>query len=243
MLDAAQGIAVWLLVAARVGPSLLVIVLLLGARVSLWLGLGCALALAAGLSAGLPAPALAADAPATLSAGLRELIVGACFASAALLPLLVLRPALSLVEGPAPGERTPWSTLYALAAAALLLSLGGLRAYVKALAESLRVLPLAGASPARGQLLLETQAIVAQAFALAASLALPLLAALWLLDLCLALVLRVAHSGGRLESAPLRRGLLVLLLGLLAAPIVSRLPELARAALRAAGELLPRLFP
>ncbi len=242
MLDGVQPIATWLLVAARVAPSLLVIVLLLGARVPLWLGLGCALALAAGLSAGLPAPALAAELPALLSAGLRELMVGACFASAALLPLLVLRPALSLVEGPAPGERAPWSTLYALAAAALLLSLGGLRAYVKALSESLVVLPLASVSPGRGQVLQETQAIVTQAFALAASFALPLLAALWLLDLCLALVLRVAHAGGRLESAPLRRGLLLLLLSLLCAPVVSRLPELTRAALRAAGELLPRLF-
>jgi len=237
VLDGAQPIATWLLVAARVAPSLLVIVLLLGARVPLWLGLGCALALAAGLSAGLPAPALAADPAAMLSAGLRELVVGACFASAALLPLLVLRPALSLVEGPAPGERTPWSTLYALAAAALLLALGGLRAYVKALSESLVVVPLASASPARAQLLQETQAIVTQALALAASFALPLLAALWLLDLCLALVLRLAHAGGRLESAPLRRGLLLLLLSLLCAPLISRLPELTRAALRAAQEL------
>jgi type III secretory pathway component EscT len=242
VLDAAQGIASWLLVAARVAPSLLVIVLVLGARVPLWLGLGCSLAIAAGLSAGLPAPAFAAGGPA-LSAGLRELIVGACFASAALLPLLVLRPALSLVEGPAPGERTPWSALYALAAAALLISLGGPRAYVRALSESLVALPLASPSLARGQVLLETQAIVTQAFALAASFALPLLAALWLLDLCLALVLRVAHAGGRLESSPLRRALLVLLLSLLCAPLVSRAPELTRAALGAAGALLPRLAP
>lgn len=243
MLDGVLPIATWLLVAARVAPSLVVIVLLLGARVPLWLALGGALALAAGLSAGLPAPALAADAPALLSAGLRELVLGACFACAALLPLLVLGPALSLVEGPARGERAPWSTLYSLAAAALLLSLGGPRAYVKALSESLRVLPLASASPARAQLLEETGAIVTQAFALAASFALPLLAALWLLDLCLALVLRVAHAGGPLESAPLRRGLLLLLLSLLCAPLVSRMPDLMRGALRAAGELLPRLAP
>jgi len=243
VLDGAQPIATWLLVAARIAPSLLVIVMLLGARVPLWLGLGCALALAAGLSAGLPAPVPAVDVSVALSAALRELIVGACFASAALLPLLVLRPALSLVEGPASGERAPWSTLYTLAAAALLLSLGGLRAYLKALSESLVALPLAGASPPRAVLLQETQAIVTQAFALAASFALPLLAALWLLDLCLALVLRVAHAGGRLESAPLRRGLLLLLLSLLCAPVVSRLPELTRAALRAAGQLLPRLSP
>jgi type III secretory pathway component EscT len=178
-----------------------------------------------------------------LSAGLRELIVGACFASAALLPLLVLRPALSLVEGPAPGERTPWSALYALAAAALLISLGAPRAYVRALSESLVTLPLAPPSLARAQVLQETQAIVTQAFALAASFALPLLAALWLLDLCLALVLRVAHAGGRLESSPVRRALLVLLLSLLCAPLVSRAPELTRAALGAAGALLARLAP
>src|SRR5690606_4375895 len=152
-------------------------------------------------------------------------------------------PALSLVEGPARGERAPWSTLYALAAAALLLALGGQRAYVKALSESLRVVPLAGAAPARAQLIEETQAMVTQAFALAASFALPLLAALWLLDLCLALVLRIAHAEGRLESAPLRRGLLLLLLSLLLAPVVSRLPELTRTALRAAAQLLERLSP
>lgn len=220
----------------------MLLIVLLGARVPLWLGLGCALALAAGLSAGLPAPALPVGVMA-LSAVVRELMVGACFASAALLPLLVVRPALSLVERPAVGERTPWSTLYALAAAALLISLGGLRAYLSALSESLLTLPLAGPPLSSGQVLQETLAIVTQAFALAASFALPLLAALWLLDLCLSLVMRVAHAEGKLENGPLRRASLVLLLALLCAPLVSRTPELTREAIRAAAGLLPRLVP
>ena len=110
---------------------------------------------------------------------------------------------------------------------------------MKALSESLAILPLGVSQFGRSQLLLEVQAIVAQAITVTCSLALPLLSALWLLDLCLALVLRVAHTGAKVEALPLRRALWLGLFVLLCAPIVSRLPELTRAALQTARALLP----
>jgi hypothetical protein len=51
----------------------------------------------------------------------------------------------------------------------------------------------------------------------------------------------VAHTGAKVEALPLRRALLLGLLVLLCAPIVSRLPELTRAALQAARALLSHL--
>jgi type III secretory pathway component EscT len=239
--DAAQALATWALLGARIAPSGLLIALLSRGALPVWLGLAFACAIGAGLSVGLAPPALASTAQPVLVAFARELVIGACFASAALVPLLALGAALRLVQGSEPWERSPWSTLYSLAALALTLSLGGLRAYVRALSESLAVLPLAASQAGRGQLLLEVQTIVTQAIAVACSLALPLLSALWLLDLCLALVLRVAHANGRVEALPLRRALLLGLLALLCAPLVSRLPELTRAGLTAALTHLPRL--
>lgn len=239
MPDAAHGLAAWMLLGARVAPSGLLLALLSRGTVPLWIALGFALSIGAGLSAGIAAPAQIP--PLALAPLARELMVGACFAGAALVPLLALGSALRLVQPAEPAERAPWSTLYTLAAVALTLSLGGLRAYVRALSESLAILPLGASAFGRDQLLLEVQAIVAQAITVACSLALPILSALWLLDLCLALVLRVAHTGTKVEALPVRRALLLGLLVLLCAPIVSRLPELTRTALDTARALLPRL--
>jgi type III secretory pathway component EscT len=206
----------------------------------MWLALSFALAIGAGLSVGVAPPPLSASAPLALAQCARELLVGGCFASAAFVPLLALGAALRIAPGSVPTERAPWSTLYTLAALALTLSLGGLGAYVKALSESLAILPLGVSQFGRGQLLWEVQAIVAEAITVTCSLALPLLSALWLLDLCLALVLRVAHTGANVEALPLRRALWLGLFALLCAPIVSRLPELTRTALHAARALLPQ---
>jgi type III secretory pathway component EscT len=233
--------ATWLLLGARVAPSGLVLSLASRGALPSWLGLGFALALAAGLGTGLP-PVPVAHAPfAVLAAIFRELCVGLAFAGAALLPFFALSGGLALVEREPNAERAPFRSLYLLAATALTLSLGGLRAYARALSESLRVLPLATASLSRGALLAETQAIVAQAIHVAIALALPLLSALWLLDLCLALVQRVAHGESKIDALPVRRALLLGLLVLLCAPLASRLPELTRAGLNAAHDLLLRL--
>jgi type III secretory pathway component EscT len=239
--DAPPALSTWLLLTARVAPSGYLLSLATRGAVPLWLGLAVALALAAGLIAGTP-PVLLETSAWALSAGvLREVLVGLAFASAALLPLLVLRASVRLAEGECAGERAPLSTLYALAACALTLSLGGLRGYVQALSQSLVILPLGVLRPTRAALLHETQLIVAQAIGAAIALGLPLVTAIWLLDLTLSLVLRLAHSSEKAETSPLRRALVLGVLGLLCAPWVSRLPELLRAALRAARELLVRL--
>jgi type III secretory pathway component EscT len=233
--------ATWLLLGARVAPSGLVFSLASRGALPSWLGLGCALALAAGLGAGLPPVSLSLAPFAVSAAILRELCLGFSFAFAALLPFFALSGGIGLVEREPSVERAPFRALYLLAGAALTLSLGGLRAYARALSESLRVLPLATANLSRVALLAQTQLIVAQAIGVAIALALPLLTALWLLDLCLALVQRVAHGESKTEVLPVRRALSLGLLVLLCAPLASRLPELTRAALNAANELLLRL--
>jgi flagellar biosynthesis protein FliR len=235
------GFTTWLLVGARVAPSGLLLSLLSRGAVPIWLGLGFALALAAGLSAGLP-PAPLVNAPlAWLSALARELCVGLAFASAALVPWLGLSGGVGLSLRSPPELRATFRTLYVLAAAALTLSLGGLRAYVKALSASFALLPLSAPSLRRAALLAETQAIVAQAIEVALALGIPLLMALWLLDLCLALVQRVAHAREKTEAWPLRQALALGLLVLLCAPWATRLPELTRVALGAAHAVLRRL--
>lgn len=221
-----------LLVAARILPSGLVVSLASRGGVPLWLGLGLALAIAAGLLGDVPAPQ-ALDHARLLSALPRELCLGLVFASAVATPFFALGAGVRFVAGrnePA-SLSPPLRTLYLLSALALTLSLGGLRAYARALSDSLRSLPIAAAALNREQLLAETQTIVTQALAAALALGLPLLSALWLLDLTLALVQRVVHATGKVELSPLRRGCLLLLLALLCAPLVSRMPELVRAAL------------
>jgi type III secretory pathway component EscT len=224
----------------RLAPSGVLLSWASRGAVPIWLGFAFALALSAGLATGL-SPVLVASAPAALLLAIaRELAVGLLFAVAALIPFFALGAGIRLVESE-PGQPTPLSTLYTLAAAALTLSLGGLRAYVKALSESLRVLPLAAPHFTRSQLLDETVAMVTQAINAALALGLPLLTAVWLLDLCLSLALRVAHAGERTDKLPLRRALVLGLLSLVCAPWLSRLPELTRGALHGARALLVRL--
>jgi type III secretory pathway component EscT len=234
------GLSTWALLAARIAPSGCLLSLLSRGAVPAWLGLGFALAIAAGLAPSVP-PALVAGPPqALLAAGLRELCVGFAFASAALVPLFGLRLAVGFSVGERSTDRAPLSTLYVLAALAVTLALGGLRAYVKAFWQSLVELPLAAITqPSR--LLEETQSIVAQALSVALALGLPLLSAIFLLDLTLSLSLRVAHSESKLESSALRRALVLGLCVLLCAPLASRMPELVRAALIEARAVALRL--
>lgn len=234
-------LALSLLLFARVAPSTVLLALLARGALPIWLGLGFALALALGLAAGMAPPALPSAPAWWLGAFARELCVGLCFAGAALVPFFGLKLGLAFALREPLSERASFATLYLVAAAALTLSLGGLRAYVQALSGSLAILPLVGAGLPRASLLDETQAIVGQAIEIALALGLPLLAALWLLDLCLALVARVLHGREKVEALPVRRALALGLFVLLCAPWASRLPELTRAALSAAQDVLRRL--
>jgi flagellar biosynthesis protein FliR len=186
-----------------------------------------ALSLALALTVGL-AP-LAGPFAGNLWVGLlRELCVGGVFALAAWLALASVPWALRLAQ-PA-GTRAPLqplAMLYALCAGWSVLSLGGLRALVRALAESFRVLPIGGA--------LDHEAftwgvakLVAAALAGALGIALPVALAAALLDVAAVFVLRTRELGPFLFL-----GVAMLLL----VPVVMRAPELWRSALDAAQAL------
>lgn len=159
---------------------------------------------------------------------LRELCIGGVFALAAWLALASVPYALRWAQ-PASTRAPvqPLATLYALCAAWSLLALGGLRALIRALVESLRVVPLGGA--------LDHEAfawgvakLVAAAFAGALGIALPIAIAAAVLDTGSALLTRSRELGPFLFV-----GLAMLLL----VPVVMRAPELWRFALEAAQAL------
>ena len=224
-------LAAFALVALRVVPGGLALSILSRGLVPSWLGIGLALALACGLSAGLRVPD---DAPALawwVAAAARELCLGITFALASALPWLALGWAVRVAEPPELG-RGLLSALYLFSAALLVFSLGGHRAYLGALAATLRDVPVGAAglsSDAFGEGVLSG---VGSAFGLALSLGLPLWIALFLLDATLALVARAAGGARELSRSPLRAALALLILALMLAPLASRAPELVRASLR-----------
>lgn len=166
---------------------------------------------------------------------LRELCVGGVFALSLSLAMATAPWALQLAQ-PA-GSRAPVNELaraYALCAAWLVLALGGLRAVVRALVESFRVLPIGGALDHQAFALGVTK-LVAVAMAAAVAVALPFAIAAVLLELSAVLIRRVSvGSEGPLLLGPL------LFLGLAAlwlVPLVMRAPEWLRFALEAAQAL------
>jgi flagellar biosynthesis protein FliR len=230
------------LVAARLAPLGLLCAALSRGLLPVWLGLGLSLALAAGLAVGLPLPSDAAlDAPWWIGALARELCIGGSFALAVALPWLALGWALQGAERAAPGAPAPLARLYVLSAVLLVLALGGERAYVAALADSMRDVPVGQLSVRAGAFGPALFAIIGAAFGLALSLALPLWTALWLLDVTLALTGRLAGRGEDVTRSPVRATLALLLFALLLAPLTSRAPELVRRSLRETRELLVRL--
>jgi flagellar biosynthetic protein FliR len=159
---------------------------------------------------------------------LRELCVGAVFALAAWLALASVPWVVRLAQPV--GSRAPvqpLATLYALCAAWMVLSLGGLRALLRALAESFRVLPLGGALD-HEPFVWGVVKLVAAALAGALGIALPYALAAALLDTGFVLAGRTRELGPVLFL-----GLAMLLL----VPVVMRAPELWRIALEAAQAL------
>jgi len=167
---------------------------------------------------------------------LRELCVGGVFAVSLSLAMGTAPWALRLAQ-PA-GSRAPVSELaraYALCAAWLVLSLGGLRAVVRALAESFRVLPIGGSLDHQA-FALGVAELVAVALTAAVAVALPFAVAAVLLELSAALVLR-ASAGDARDAAWLGPLLFLGLAALLLVPLVMRAPEWVRFALEAAQAL------
>lgn len=159
---------------------------------------------------------------------LRELCIGGVFALAAWLALATVPWALRLAQ-PARAQAPvpPLATLYALCAAWSVLALGGLRALVRALAGSFRVLPIGGALD-HHVFAWGVVKLVAAALTGALGLALPVALAAALLDGFAVLTVRSRELG-----AFLFLGLAMLLL----VPVVMRAPELWRFALEAAQAL------
>jgi flagellar biosynthesis protein FliR len=233
VLASAAELAAFALVALRVLPAGLSLCLLSRGLVPTWVGLGLGLALSCGLSAGLRLPGALPGALDWwwIAAAVRELCLGLAFAIATAVPWLALGWGVRVAERPVE-RHAPLSALYLFAAALLVFALGGHRAYLGALAASLREVPpgVGGVDAAAfGDGLL---AGIGSAFGLALSLGLPLWIALFLLDATLALAGRAAGSTREVARSPLRAALGLLLLALMLAPLASRAPELVRASLR-----------
>lgn len=229
------------LVLARVLPSALSLTALSRGFVPRAIASSIALALTVALAplAGPLAPAL--DLLGLATALVRELAIGGCFALALAFALLTTSWAVQLSHASSARDAfvRPLASAYALCACWLVLSLGGLRAFVVGLAESFRDAPLAGPVFDAGAFARGALQLVADAFATAFGCALPLLASVWLIDASLALLSRVLPAGTLVASvpSPLRSVAVAIAATLLLSPVAAHAPELVRAALEAARAL------
>lgn len=230
------------LLGVRLLPLALLLAQLTRGLVPMAVSVAWLLALIAGLapSAATALPVL--EPSLLLMAGARELCIGLAFALAGAAPLVALfwsgRIAEQQVFAPA---SVPFARLYTWAAVLLVLALGGHRALLSVLADSLVVLPLAGPSLQRESWLVTITSVMSEALVTALALGLPVWLALWLLDLTYALVERLRSDAAPVTRAPLRALLAQLLLVVLFAPLVSRAPEHMRAGLARARGVLTQL--
>lgn len=229
-----------LLVLARVLPVSLVLASLTRGFVPREVALSLGLALAVAL-APLAGTSLSAEGLVLAVALVRELCVGLVFALALGMALQASVWAVGMAR---PREARspvfePLATAYGLCAAWLVVSLGGLRALVIGLGESFRDAGLGAARLDARAFALGVGQLAADAFATALGFGLPLVLALWLLDVGLALVARViAPRTGASAAIGALGPLLALAAGaLLLAPIVARSPVAVRAAIEAARAL------
>ena len=177
------------------------------------------------------------------SALARELGLGLAFAMAALLPVLGLGWGMRLCEEQlgAPWRTSrPLSSLYAWLAAFTFFALSGHRAVVMALSATLRDVPLGQGSLDRTGFAFGIAGFVADAFVLALSLAAPLLASLWVAGAALALAARALRLPSSFDHS-LRTPLLVLLAGLMAAPLLARVPDAMRSGLGTARAVVEHI--
>jgi flagellar biosynthesis protein FliR len=207
--------------------------------------LSLCLALAVGLGSGVRALPLDA-----LSAGelfarvLRELCVGSLVALSLLTPLMAVSWGVrfsELVQGTALGRAGPLSTLYGLSALFLALTLGLHRSLLVGLAQSRLVAPSAAATFHPEVFAFGVVQLVGEALAFAVALGMPLLLSVLLLEATFALLARLFGRPSAQAWGPLlARPLFVLIAGLLAVPLVARVPEALRVGLRLSRELAQR---
>ena len=232
------------LAGARVSPVCMLAAAFSRALVPWPVALSLGLALTVGLAAPVAGPVPAGVQGAlALFPLLRELCFGFAFAMAALLPVLALGYGMRLCEqhlGAPWLAARPLSSLYAWLSAFTFFSLSGHRALVMGLSATLRDVPLGTGSLDHAAFAFGITHFVVDAFAFSVALAMPLLASLWIAGAALALgarALGVPHG----HDASLRTPLLVLLAGLLAAPLVARVPDAMRSGLGAARAVVEHI--
>jgi flagellar biosynthetic protein FliR len=177
--------------------------------------------------------------------GLRELLIGAVYGIALALPLRAFEWAGELTAhfaGTADQrESSPYARLQLLVAVAAFFALGGHRVAISALADSLAHRPLGVLSAATGAaaVALGSVRLVADAFALALLLALPVAAAVAFSQIALALSARAAlTSAAAALAAPLRAGVVLLVVWTSGLFWLELLPSEIERALAAAVRLL-----
>lgn len=231
-----------LLVLMRLVPIGVLLALLTRGLVPLSVSLAWMVALAVGLAPLVVVPDGGLTIGLIALIGSRELCIGLAFALACCAPLLALFWSARVGEHAVwANSSVPMARLYVWAAALLVLSLGGHRALLSALSQSLVDLPLGASVPRRDGLLAAVLTIVRDALVAALALGLPLWLALWLLDVTYALVERLRSDAPAVQRAPLRMLVAQLLLVLLLGPLSSRIPGHFREGVARARSALQRL--
>ncbi|MDB4974467.1 MAG: hypothetical protein JWN48_2808 [Myxococcaceae bacterium] len=169
---------------------------------------------------------------------LRELCIGATFALALSLALLAIAWAVRMAQvrdGQRPVDA--FARAYALCAAFLVLSLGGLRAIVIGLAESFQDAGLGGPRLALRSFAFGAVQLVMDAFAAALGFGLPLLLSVWLLEASAALLDRVLWPAAASQVSVARPLWFFAAAALLLVPTASHAPEAVRLAIASARAL------
>jgi type III secretory pathway component EscT len=226
-----QALAVFFLLCARLLPlSLIVSRAGLRGVPALPVALTFVLALCLYPSAALAAPVLPGSVLALSALALREALIGLVYAFAFALPLLALSwsGALAGRMSGVPGTAEPLALLQQWFGLAAFFALGGHRVVLSVLARSLVARPLSRVDALSGisALALGSARLVADAFASALLIALPIGAALLLLELAVALSVRAASASLWLHViAPGRALLLLAVLCLFAILASAALPD------------------
>lgn len=247
--DIARELPLLLLVAARIGPVVVVTPFFSTRGGPATLRLALLLALTLVFAPIARAHATLPTGPAGLYA-LRELAIGTAWAIAVAVPFhamdvagrladLARGASLAEVIAPTTGDRTsPLGDLLSLAAVAAFFALGGHRAAMLGLAASLEQAPI-GALSADGRFGVEAARIVASSLTLGVALALPVLVTLVVVEIGLGLV---ARASPRVQvffiGMPLRAGLGLAVLALVLGRAIRALPDTIRGAIADAGALL-----
>jgi flagellar biosynthesis protein FliR len=219
----AQSFAAWLLALARIAP-LIFCAPMPGTGLMAWPLRGAAAALLALALAPYAASAHAQTGQEFLTNLILELLVGGGLALSVACIVSAVRSAMSMVEVLPMGEQAqgPLGRLYGAALFAALGASGGLHLLLAALLRTYVIFPVASGWPRSAPAGLEPAALIQQFsgfFSLSLLLALPVLAAAFILDVVIALLGRIVPAGGSIGAF----GSIVRSLGIVAAAATTML--------------------